>query len=75
MAYTVFVLEVESGREHALPADAVTVDEPVREGCGPLVPLGFRSRDDVFYVRHERWPELEGRALRVRELARTSPRP
>jgi hypothetical protein len=67
VAYTVNVVEVETGENHALPADAVTYDTPPSERTrrGSLVPLGFRSRSDVFYVRNCRWPELAGRALRV----------
>ncbi|HEX9288772.1 MAG TPA: hypothetical protein VF904_04535 [Anaeromyxobacteraceae bacterium] len=33
---------------------------------GPLVPLAFRPRHDVFYVSAARWPELTGKALRVK---------
>jgi len=35
---------------------------------GPLVPLAFRPRHDVFYVCAARWPELSGKALRVKPL-------
>jgi hypothetical protein len=65
MDYSMTVVEIAGGREHDLPADAVTRDEA---GCAhaPLVPLGFRPEGAVFYVRCERWPELAGKALRIR---------
>lgn len=74
MAYTMRVLEVESGSEHVLPADTVTRDtpqavDPPRSGSGPsqgpILPLAFRARDDTFYVTAARWPELQGKALRT----------
>jgi hypothetical protein len=33
---------------------------------GPLLPLAFRPRDDVFYVDTARWPDLVGKALRLK---------
>jgi hypothetical protein len=76
MDYTMPVVEVESGREHRLPADAVTRDTPPpacasRPGDGraasqgPLLPLAFRPRGDAFFVTSPRWPELAGKALRL----------
>jgi hypothetical protein len=64
MAYTMTIVEVESGGRHDLPADTVTLDEDGRAHA-PLLPLGFRGRGDVFWVRCERWPELAGKALRL----------
>jgi hypothetical protein len=84
MAYTMTVVEIDSGAEHVLPADAVTHDTPrysrlhhtagdmrrpaasLQRERGPLVPLGFRPRHDVFYIAAPRWPELVGKALRVK---------
>ena len=37
---------------------------------GPLLPLGFRPQGDVFYVSAERWPELLGKALRLKAMHR-----
>jgi hypothetical protein len=67
MDYTMPVVEVESGREHRLPADAVTRDasRPVRSQ-GPILPLAFRPRAEAFYVTSARWPDLAGKALRLK---------
>ena len=72
------VIEVDSGKAHRLPADAVTRDTPrpppgapwpghVGGGRsqGPLLPLAFRPRSERFYVASSRWPELAGKALRL----------
>ncbi len=72
MAYTMRVVEVDGGREHHLPADTVTHDEEGR-ARGPLVPLAFRPRHDVFYVRSDRWPGLAGKALRLEARVEASP--
>jgi hypothetical protein len=64
MIFTMRVVETESGREHVLPGDVVTCE--TRSGRYPLLPLGYRARGQVFYVSSERWPELEGKALRTR---------
>jgi glutamine cyclotransferase len=66
MAYTMTVVETSSGVEHELPADTVTRDVPLRSARGPLIPLAYRPSRGVFYVTHERWPELGGVALRLR---------
>jgi hypothetical protein len=78
MWYTVKVVEIDSGREHVLPADTVTCDAPpapAHHACAagatsavraPLVPLAFRPRRDVFYVSTGRWPQLAGKSLRVK---------
>jgi hypothetical protein len=64
--YTLMVVAVDGGGEHALPADAVTRDEPAAGINGPYIPLAFRLHGDVFYVSGARWPELEGMALSLR---------
>jgi hypothetical protein len=64
MTYTMKIVEIETGREHELPADTVSRDEPGAQG--PLIPLGFRPRHCAFYVCSARWPELAGKPLRVR---------
>jgi hypothetical protein len=64
MNYTMQVVEAVSGRVHGLPADAVTRDSPSRSG-GPLLPLAYRARRDLFFVSNDRWPELHGKALRL----------
>ncbi|HET9597809.1 MAG TPA: hypothetical protein VFP65_19635 [Anaeromyxobacteraceae bacterium] len=61
MGYTMRVVEIDSGREHELPADAVTRDSA--GAIAPLLPLGFRPRGAVFFVTSQRWPELRGLAL------------
>ena len=81
MAYTMRVVEIDSAAEHDLPADTVTRDTPPyrtwttgqtgetgRDGRaqGPLLPLAFRPRHDVFYVWAGRWPELSGKALQLK---------
>jgi hypothetical protein len=81
MAYTMRVVEVDNAVEHDLPADTVTHDAPPGRPCptdrraeygseggaqGPLLPLAFRPRRDVFYVWSERWPDLIGKALELK---------
>jgi hypothetical protein len=82
MAYTMRVVEVDNAVEHDLPADTVTRDAPPGRSCttdrrapeygsdggaqGPLLPLAFRLRNDVFYVWSERWPDLIGKALELK---------
>jgi hypothetical protein len=67
MRYTMHVVEAAGVRVHGLPADTVTQDtwSTARDGCGPRVPLGFRSAEDVFFVSCDRWPELAGKPLRL----------
>jgi hypothetical protein len=77
VTYTMAVIEVETGAEHELPADAVTLDaasahEGAPSAAAPeppahvaILPLAFRARDAVFYLAGHRWPALEGRPLRV----------
>jgi hypothetical protein len=69
MLYTMRVEVIDGGGEQDLPADTVTRDEPSRGG-GPLVPLAYRPLCCPFYVCSERWPELAGKALRVKATAR-----
>jgi hypothetical protein len=75
VTYTMAVIEVETGAEYELPADAVTL-EAASDGDGAraaaalpehvaLLPLAFRARDAVFYLAGHRWPALEGKPLRV----------
>lgn len=64
MAYTMTIVEVEGGGRHVLPADTVTLEQD-GTAHAPLLPLGYRRRGDVFWVRSERWPELAGKALRL----------
>jgi len=83
MAYTLRVVEVDSAAEHDLPADTVTRDTPPyrtrttdqtresgRDGRaqGPLLPLAFHPRHDVFYVSAGRWPDLIGKALQLKTI-------
>ena len=83
MAYTMRVVEVDSAAEHDLPADTVTRDtppcrtwtpdstgEPGRDARaqGPLLPLAFRPRHDVFFVSAARWPDLIGKALQLKTM-------
>jgi hypothetical protein len=75
VTYTMAVIEVETGAEYELPADAVTLEAASardgapaaaeRPGHVALLPLAFRGRDAVFYLGGHRWPALEGRPLRV----------
>jgi hypothetical protein len=67
MGYTMRVVEVDSGQEHELPADAVTRDHA--GALAPLIPLGFRAHDAVFFVSSQRWPELMDRPLRTAAAA------
>lgn len=69
MLYTMRVVDIVGGGEHDLPADTVTRDAPGRGG-GPLLPLAYRPLHCPFYVCSERWPELAGKALRVKAAAR-----
>jgi hypothetical protein len=63
MGYSMRVVEVESGVEYELPADAVTRD--AAGALAPLIPLGFRAPGAVFFVSSRRWPELMDRPLRT----------
>ena len=68
MAFTSRVVEVATGKEHALPADTATRDAPtlarVSSAAGPVVPVVLRPAEEAFYVCGERWPELRGRLVR-----------
>lgn len=64
-SYSVKVVGLD-GSEHEIPADTVTREEPAPASRGPYVPLAFRAARDVFYVWSERWPELAGKALRLK---------
>ena len=65
MKYTLKVIEIVSGTERVLPADAVTRALRTPSPYCPVVPLGFRAPGDTFFVSSERWPDLDGKALRV----------
>jgi hypothetical protein len=71
MRYTMLVVDAMDGRVHGLPADTVTRDtwSTARGAGGPLLPLGFRSAEDVFFVSGDRWPELDGKPLRLASAA------
>jgi hypothetical protein len=68
MRYAMQVVEAVSGRGHRLPADVVTRDSPGGTR-GPLLPLAYRARGELFFVSSERWPELHGEPLRLAEAA------
>jgi len=69
MRYMMTVKDLGSGEEHELPADTVTRDAhaPGQSCAGrvPLLPLGFRPREAVFFVHSDRFPNLRGKWLQV----------
>jgi hypothetical protein len=69
VSYMIPVVAID-GREHHLPADTVTRDEPTPGPRGPYIPLAFRVRGEVFYVCTARWSELAGVALRLESFHR-----
>lgn len=68
MAYAMRVVEIGTGVEHEIPADAATRDAPTLARpsalSGPVVPLVFRPADAAFYLSAIVWPELAGKLLR-----------
>ena len=59
------MVEIASGTEHEIPADAVTRDVRAPAAHGPLVPLAFRPHGDAFFLLGDRWAEFSGKPLRL----------
>jgi hypothetical protein len=79
VAYTLKVVDIRTDEQYELPADTVTLEEPIQEmplavtkdaearaiAHRALVPLGYRPPGEQFYVAGSRWSELAGKPLRV----------